>query len=61
MTKKPSLQSEILYKDREKKFHLDFDKIKRNYFLTKRNMKIDYLTQEKVFDIGSFILLSEEL
>jgi len=37
------------------------DKERIENFLTKRNMKIDYLTQEKVFDIGSFILLSEEL
>ena len=39
--------------------HPDKDRIEN--FLINRNMKIDYLTQEKIFDIGSFILLSEEL
>jgi len=51
MTKKPSLQSEILYKDREKKFHLDFDKIKRNYFLTKRNVKHSSLHTHAFFEL----------
>lgn len=51
MTKKLSLQSEILYKDRAKKFYLDFDKIKRNYFLTKRKVKHSSLHTHAFFEL----------
>ena len=51
MTKKSNLQSEILYKDRAKIFHLDFDKIKRNYFLTKRNVKHSSLHTHAFFEL----------